>query len=48
MKEQIAAGRLADSQGSWSELLDFIDSKSASVVSVVSLTLVLLISFVDG
>ncbi|VAH16768.1 serine carboxypeptidase-like 51 isoform X2 [Triticum dicoccoides] len=31
VKEQIAAGRLADSQGSWSELLDFIDSKSASV-----------------
>ncbi|KAE8818304.1 serine carboxypeptidase-like 51 [Hordeum vulgare] len=31
VKEQIAAGRLAASQGSWSDLLDFIRSKSASV-----------------
>uniref|UniRef100_A0ACD5YF02 Uncharacterized protein n=1 Tax=Avena sativa TaxID=4498 RepID=A0ACD5YF02_AVESA len=31
VKDQIAAGQLAASQGSWSELLDFIDSKSGSV-----------------
>ncbi|XP_071675219.1 serine carboxypeptidase-like 51 isoform X1 [Lolium perenne] len=31
VKDQIAAGQLADSQASWSELLGFIDSKSGSV-----------------
>uniref|UniRef100_A0ACD5XLE8 Uncharacterized protein n=1 Tax=Avena sativa TaxID=4498 RepID=A0ACD5XLE8_AVESA len=31
VKDQIAAGQLPASQGSWSELLDFIDSKSGSV-----------------
>ncbi|XP_006650163.1 serine carboxypeptidase-like 51 [Oryza brachyantha] len=31
VKEQIAAGQLADSQRSWADLLGFIDKKSASV-----------------
>jgi serine carboxypeptidase 1 len=39
VKDQIVAGRLSASQGSWSELLNFIDSKSNSVVSVDFLTM---------
>jgi hypothetical protein len=39
VKGQIAAGWLSASQGSWWELLNFIDSKSNSVVSVNFLTM---------
>jgi len=33
VKNQIAAGQFAASQGSWNDLLAFIDTKSGSVVS---------------
>jgi serine carboxypeptidase 1 len=33
VKDQIAAGQFAASQGSWNDLLAFIDTKSGSVAS---------------